>query len=361
MDMFCPTKKVWRKRLAFSPHYTITDAITAAITRIERARGFLEAAKLSQDWLSEMQNRALVLEAHHSTHIEGTRLTLEQSQRLLAGENVPEADQDDVQELLNYRDAFDFVAGFLDSGEPISEVLICEIHRRLVRGVRGDAASPGEYRKVQNYVVDSLTGRIIYTPPPSHAVPSLTADLVAWLNEEHETNAMLVAGIAQFQLVHIHPFRDGNGRTARLLSTLCLYREGYDFKQLFTISEYYDRNRPAYYRAIQSVREHGMDITEWLEYFTGGLAVQMREVQERGERIILLDVLTQRHQLSERQRVALSYALDHGGLNIREYEAICPDVSRRTLQREIRALADKGLLIQEGATNRLFYRLGVSL
>jgi Fic family protein len=70
---------------------------------------------------------------------------------------------------------------------------------------------------------------------------------------------VIVAGIAQFQLVHIHPFVDGNGRSARLLSTLCLYRTGYDFKRLFTISEYYDRDRPAYYKALQSVRESGMD------------------------------------------------------------------------------------------------------
>jgi len=71
---------------------------------------------------------------------------------------------------------------------------------------------------------------------------------------------------------HIHPFLDGNGRTSRLLSTLCLYRAGYDFKRLFTISEYYDRDRAAFYRAIQGVRERDMDMTGWLEYFLTGLA-----------------------------------------------------------------------------------------
>jgi Fic family protein len=79
---------------------------------------------------------------------------------------------------------------------------------------------------------------------------------------------VLVAAIAQFQLVHIHPFVDGDGRTARLLSTLCLYRSGYDFKRLFTISEYYARNRAAHYRALQTVREQNLDLTGWLEYFT---------------------------------------------------------------------------------------------
>lgn len=79
---------------------------------------------------------------------------------------------------------------------------------------------------------------------------------------------VLVAGIAQFQLVHIHPFVDGNGRTSRLLSTLSLYRAGYDFKRLFTISEYYDRDRAAFYAALQGVRRADMDLTGGLEYFT---------------------------------------------------------------------------------------------
>lgn len=80
--------------MTLSPHFTITNPITAALTKIERARGFLEAAKLSEDWIARMQLRALVLEAHHTTHIEGTQLTLEQSERLFAGESVPEADPD---------------------------------------------------------------------------------------------------------------------------------------------------------------------------------------------------------------------------------------------------------------------------
>lgn len=201
-----------------------------------------------------MGERALILEAHHTTHIEGTQLTLEQAQRLMRGETVPAADPDDVRELLNYRQAAELVSAYLESGSPITEGLIREIHQRLVTGVRGDRAMPGQ---------------------------------------------------SQFQLVHIHPFVDGNGRSSRLLSTLCLYRAGYDFKRLFTISEYYDRDRPAFYAAIQGVRDGGMDLTGWLEFFVEGLAV-----------------------------------------------------NRRSLQRDLKGLLEKGLLLAEGATNRLTYLAG---
>ena len=341
----------------FEPTFTITNRITAGLTQIERARGFLEAATLSEDWVREMGRRAFILEAHHTTHIEGTHLTLEQAEHLLNGNQIPEADPDDVRELLNYRKAFAVVSEYLEKGGSITEGLVREIHKQLVEGVRGGAAAPGEYRKIQNYVVNSITNETIYTPPPAHEVPIMMEELVDWLNEEQNIHPVLVSGISQFQLVHIHPFLDGNGRTSRLLSTLALYRAGYDFKRLFTISEYYDRDRPAFYRAIQRVRENDMDLTCWLEYFVEGLTAQLAEVRERGELAIRRDVLTKEHGLSDRQTKALSHILEHGSLTIQDFEGLFPDINRRTLQRDLKAMVDQGLIVSEGATHQLRYRL----
>jgi Fic family protein len=333
---------------AFAPRFTITNAITAGLTAIERARGFLEAATLSDDWVRRMSQRALLLEAHHTTHIEGTQLTIEQAERLWAGKKVDEAQPDDVRELLNYRDAFNLVSEYLESGEPITEGLIREIHKRLVEGVRGGQGGPGAYREIQNYVANSRTREIIYTPPPPEDVSPLMQELVGWLREELGIHPVLMAGIAQFQLVHIHPFVDGNGRTSRLLSTLCLYRAGYDFKRLFTISEYYDRDRSAFYRAIQAVREQGMDLTGWLEFFVGGLATQLEEVKARGEIAIRTDVVARGHRLNPRQSGALDHLLAHGRLTLGDLERIFPEANRRTLQRDLKAMLDKGLLREAG-------------
>ena len=337
--------------MTFSPKFTITNAIAAGLTKIERARGFLDAARLSSDWISEMQNRALVLEAHHTTHIEGTHLTLEQSEKLMAGKKVFGADPEDTRELLNYRDAFDLVTEYLNSGEMVTEGLIREIHKRLVKGVRGDKAAPGEYRKVQNYVANSKTGQIIYTPPPPHDVSKMMAELIAWLRSEHGINPVLESGIAQFQLVHIHPFIDGNGRSSRLLSTLCLYRKGYDFKRLFTISEYYDRNRASFYCALQGVRERDLDITGWLEYFVEGLATQMREVQACGEIVIRRDVTLAKARkagIKDRQISLLSFILKQGRGTLAECEAALKE-NRRTLQRDLKMLIDKRFLREVGS------------
>jgi Fic family protein len=296
-----------------------------------------------------MGNQALIKEAHHTTHIEGTRLTLDQAERLWNGEVVPEADPDDTRELLNYRSAFEFVSDCLDSGDPITEGLIREIHRKLVEGVRGGKADPGNYRRIQNYVANSSTGEVIYTPPSAVEVPIMMSEMVKWLNADLEIHPVLISGIAQFQLVHIHPFLDGNGRASRLLSTLSLYKAVYDFKRLFTISEYYDRDRPTFYKKIQSVRENDMDMTGWLDYFITGLETQMIEVKERGEQVIRRDVLVQKHGLNERQEKAIGYLLQNGKLTIQDFEDICPDVNRRSLQRDLKGMLDKEMILEFGA------------
>ena len=343
--------------MIFKPKFTITNTMANDLTKIVTVKGFLEAAILSEDWISEMQSRALVLEAHHTTHIEGTQLTLKQSEELLKGQVPADTDPDDVRELMNYRGAFDLVADYLDNESPVTEGLIREIHKRLVKGVRGNSAAPAEYRKIQNYVVNSKTGKTIYTPPPAYEIQRMMQELVDYINKTSDVHPVFVSGIAQFQLVHIHPFLDGNGRSARLLSTLCLYRKGYDFKRLFTISEYYDRNRTDYYKAIQSVRENDMDMTGWLEYFTHALSEQMQEIKVRGEAVIKSDVFARKQGFSDRQKKALGYVLQNGKLTIQDFGILCSNINRRSLQRDLREMVDVGILIPEGATHHLIYKL----
>jgi Fic family protein len=188
-------------------------------------------------------------------------------------------------------------------------------------------------------------------------VAPLMRELVDWLRADAGLHPVLMAGAAQFQLVHIHPFVDGNGRASRLLSTLCLYRSGYDFKRLFTLSEFYDRDRAAFYRAIQSVREHDMDLTGWLEFFVEGLSTQMNEVKQRGEQVIRRDVLVHEHGLNERQAVVVEALLARGRLGIEEVEALVSGVTRRTLQRDLRGLVEARIAVAEGAARATHYSL----
>ena len=179
------------------------------------------------------------------------------------------------------------------------------------------------------------------------------------VNSDLEIHPVLVSGIAQFQLVHIHPFLDGNGRVSRLLSTLCLYKVGYDFKRLFTISEYYDRDLPTFYTSIQSVRENGMDMTVWLDFFTTGLETQMVEIKQRGEQVIRRDVLVQKHGLNERQAKALDLLIKKGPVHVSELETLCPGVTRRTLQRDLNSLIGLNLIRLKSSARQSNYELAI--
>jgi Fic family protein len=340
--------------MSFAFEFSILPKVNQAIIEIERVRGFLDAIKSEENWLLEMQNEVLILESHYSTHIEGTALTLDESRDILEGIPVKGANSEDKQELLNYRKALDFVSEHLNKNTPITEQLIKGLHRITVKDVRSNQADPGNYRKVQNHVVDLNTQKIIYTPPPPSEVPRLMKEFVAWLNKKKEfLSPIFIAGIAQIQLVNIHPFVDGNGRTARLLASLILYTKGYDFKRLFSISEYYDKNRPSYYEAIRSVSQNDMDLTWWLEYFVKGLQLQISKIREKAEDIIQLELLIKQLNLCELndcQEKIIGYIFFKGNIDSEKCQKLCR-LTKTTSTRNLTSLAKKDLIEKEDDKN----------
>ena len=158
--------------------------------------------------------------------------------------------------------------------------------------------TPTPYRDGQNVIRDGARGTIIYMPPESKDVPALMRNLVAWIRESADLPCPVLAAIAHYQFATIHPYYDGNGRTARLLTTLILHLGGYDLKGLYSLEEYYAKNLLAYYRAISVGPSHNYyfgraesDITEWIEYFIDGMAyacekvvAQMLDSQKKGHK-----------------------------------------------------------------------------
>jgi len=184
-------------------------------------------------------------------------------------------------------------------------------------------------------------------------------EFTQWLSKDRDISDILVAGIAQFQFVHIHPFIDGNGRTARLLSTLILYKTGYDFKRLFTLSEYYDEDRPVYYKAIQSVRENNMDMTIWLEYFVEGLSSQMSDIMGKSKRVIKYDSVLQKAEalgLRDRQINALRFIIQNQSISRSQYVEKFK-VSLRTANYDLALLENEGLIKRVGVGRAINYIL----
>jgi four helix bundle suffix protein len=136
-------------------------------------------------------------------------------------------------------------------------------------------------------------------------------------------------------------------------------REGGYSERLFSISEHYDRDRAGFYVALQSVRDSGLDLTGWLDYFVEGLATQMDEVTEGGRRVIRRDIIARKHGLNERQVLAVGHLLENPALRIEDFERLCPGVNRRTLQRDLRDLVDEEVLKIKGAARAVAYALRI--
>ena len=335
--------------MAFRSQYRVTADTWSALRAVDHARGFIDALALSPERLAEFERLALVEEAFHTTVIEGARVTLEQVERLIAGDAVEEVDRESRREVVNVVEASRLLRGHLDAGLPLTQAVLREAHRALVRGVRGGRAAPGAYRRVQNAVVDRSTGEVVYTPPPAYEVSARMGDLVDWLGGPgHEQHPVLAAAAAHYELAAIHPFLDGNGRTARLLASACIERAGYALPRLASLSAFHDRDRLAYYGALRPA-DQAPDLTGWVEYIARGVAGLAADLVERASRVLAIDLAVAEHGLNGRQRAALAGVKDSGAVTIRDQQARFPEVPRRTLQYELGQLVRSGLLRREGA------------
>ncbi|QYK49185.1 MAG: Fic family protein [Phycisphaeraceae bacterium] len=203
-------------------------------------------------------------EALVSSLIEGTQATLED---VLEFEATERADNpDDVEEVCNYVAALTHARREIarPKGVPISTRLLCEAHKRLMKGVRGANKDPGNLRKVQNWIGGRDTIRFV--PPPPDAVPDAMAALDAWIHGKDPTDPLVKAGLAHVQFETIHPFLDGNGRIGRLLIALLLEHWKVLDDPILYISAAIRREQAEYYTRLAAVRTDG-DWEGWTEFF----------------------------------------------------------------------------------------------
>ena len=233
-----------------------------------------------------LRQQARVRSTHYSTRIEGNRLTLVEAEQAVLEERDFPGREHDVSEVQNYYRALQRVEEWAEQQLPITETLIRQLHALIFSGLR---ARPTAYRDGQNVIRDSATGALVYLPPEAVDVPDLMRDMVAWVAqaERGELPVPVIAGLAHYQFVTIHPFYDGNGRTARALATLILYRHGYDLGRFYSLEEVYVQALPAYYAALQTHPHHNYyegraeaDLTGWLAYFIHSMAVTFRRVAD---------------------------------------------------------------------------------
>ncbi len=327
---------------------------------IEAAKEVIENAPLVPAWEARFREEALVRTVHHGTHIEGNELSFGEAERLLAGAKIVGRERD-IQEVLNYRNVLKFIEGY--EKPEISEESLKHVHELTVHRILALEAI-GIYRKTQVVVKNSQTGEVTFRPPPAVEVPFLIASFLQWLNltGPDELHVVLKAGIAHYEIVRIHPFLDGNGRVARALATLVLFKAGYDIKRFFSLEEHYDREPVIYYDALQSVGKQNGNVTPWLEYFTQGLAIELTRIKDKIKSLstdlkLKKSLGGQPLALSERQIKVVEFVQENGFLQNKSFFELFPMISEDTVLRELKDLQKKGILKKEGTTKGVRYVL----
>jgi Fic family protein len=278
------------KKSGFQPVFSITPAIVRGLMRIEAVKHAVEALPITPRVLANLRETARLFSTHYSTMIEGNLLTQEQVAKVIAVDQHFPGRQRDEQEVKGYYAALDEVDHLAQKSSHVTERVVQSLHG-LVMGGGKTRRKPTPYRDEQNVIRDSRTQRIVYMPPEAKEVPALMAELTVWINTEDELPVALKAAIAHYQYATIHPYYDGNGRTARLLTTLILHLGGYGLKGLYALEEYYARDLKAYYEALTVGPSHNYhlgraeaDITGWIAYFIEGMASAFESVHAQATR-----------------------------------------------------------------------------
>ncbi len=375
----------------YQPKFTITPEILNTIAQIEAARAIISQAPLVPAFEKQFRQEAIIRAVHYATRLEGNDLTYQEVAKVIEGERVV-AQERDVQEVINYRNVMQYLEELLARyrenlplpGEKISpqeklrqatrghflysEAILKRIHQLVVEKLIPEKQA-GHYRQVQVALVNTKTGVAVFRPPPAVEVPFLVREFFNWLNAApaRQLHPVIRSAISHYALAAIHPFVEGNGRTARAMATLVLMAEGYDIKGLFALEEYFDRNAEQYYGTLQAVSAQKAplvekDLTAWIAFFCHALNIELNRIKEKVENLSSDIHLRQRlggHQvlLSERQVKLIEYIREFGGLRIADARELFPMISEDTIWRDLKKLIEQKIVVKKGSTKGAYYTL----
>lgn len=336
---------------AFIPHplppkIEWDNSLVSSLSRADHLLGMLsrEGGKLPNPHL--LMRPFIAREAVLSSKIEGTQATLGEILANEAGIQV-HRHPDDLQEVHNYILALDYGLKRLENF-PLSLRFIKEIHEKLMQGVRGSHATPGEFRRTQNWIGTPgfMLNAAKYVPPTPDELMDCLSSLEKFFHDKTLPPLIHIA-LCHYQFEAIHPFLDGNGRVGRLLTTLLLIERGMLPSPLLYLSAFFEATRDEYYAQLYNVSKKGA-WHDWLSYFLNGVAIQSLDVLSRAERINAL-ILDWRMKLSSRtegivQEMIKSLAVNPYFTTKKVAENL--NVAFTTAQRAIGKLEDLGIVRQ---------------
>ncbi len=329
-------------------NYQITNSMIAKIEKIRSIRWVIENAKIVPEREQKLKKIARLRSAVFSTKIEWSQIDLTDAEQILQGKNI-KARPRDKQELMNYMKVLDYIES-REKGKSITEKDVFQIHALTTHNILSEWLQKA-YRRQQNAIYNK-GGGIIYLPPERKDVPKYMLALLDFINSQKDISPIIRAWILHHWFVIIHPFIDGNGRTARALTQLFLYQNGFNTKKYFSLEEYYDTDLKHYYEAIHiwnnfyTAFDRKIKSTAFLEYFLSGLEHELTQLKKHIEAIREDEAFEKKLE-----RTGLSNRQIHFVVFIKEKKRITSkimlkkfNISSTTLKRELQTLKDKWLI-----------------
>lgn len=346
----------------FKPKYNLTDSIVQDLSLIAEAKNFIEKAKILPVSEIKLQRLAIIRMSQGSTAIEGNILNQNQVSNILANKKISAPDRD-VYEVKNYLSALKYIEKIIKKKQIITDKTILKIHQLVTQNTLSLKDS-GFFRTKPVYVVRHFLGlnkKIVYTAPKASEVQRLIKNLISWINNspKNKVHPIIVAAITHQEIAAIHPFIDGNGRTARALATLVLYQQGYDFRRLFALEDYYNSDRQKYYQAINCGEKYlsDKDLTNWISYFVTGFKEEISNIKTKIQQISI-KVPSGHNQifLTEDEQKIISFIDQFGQANSNDIAKIL-SAPKRTAQLRILKLKNSNIINQVGNGPASFYIL----
>lgn len=266
----------------FQPRYTITNKLLANIKRINTLVSELNDKRFPNVVLLELERSASEVSTYASISIEGNPLPLTEVKKIL--KSRPVHIRESEKEVLNYNQSLQDLNSMLARGEiKISLSLILKIQKQITAGLLPSFES-GKFREKTVVINNPRTRQAVYLPPDVKDVAPLVRDLIKFINENiNIIDPLILAGIFHKQMVVIHPFMDGNGRTTRIATKVLLAAMGLDTFNLFSFENYYNKNVTRYFQTVGEFGNYyeiggNTSFTDWLEYFTEGIIDELLRV-----------------------------------------------------------------------------------
>lgn len=340
----------------FQPKYSITHPLLEDIKRIYSLVQSLNQRHFPNVVLVELQKAAETVSTYASTSIEGNPLPLTDVKAIL--KNRPENIRDSEREVLNYHEILKEINRKLERGPiPVTLELILSIQKKVTQKLL-PVYQAGKLRADPVFVNDPRERKTIYWPPDAQDVPTLMKDLIRFVDvNKNKIDPLILAGLFHKQMVIIHSFMDGNGRTTRLVTKILLADMGLNTFNLFSFENYYNQNVTRYFEMV-GVRGNyydnaeQIDFTAWLEYFTGGIIDELLRVEKTLSAVVALP----QAQLQPHHQKIIDVIQQKGFITDRDYAKLV-DRAKPTRRLDFNKLRELGMIVREGKGKNTYYVL----